>query len=75
MADKLKGIRELREMPVIVREGYFATLSVADRLKLMKRFSASNINLGLIEHANNVSMHMLANPSKDAIYWYEEGVK
>ena len=75
MTKKLKTIRELRAMPVIVREGYFATLSVHERLTLMKRFSESNISLGLIKHDNDVSIHLLTSPSKEAIYWYEEGVK
>ena len=68
---KLKSIRELREMPVIVREGYFATLTKEERLVLIKRFSESDITLGLIQHDNHVSIHMLVNPSSEALPFYE----
>lgn len=72
MARKLKGIREIREMPNMVREGYFATLTVEERLILINRFSLSDITLGLTQHDNHVSIHMLANPSKECISWFEE---
>ena len=68
---KLKSIREIRSMPVIVREGYFATLTKEERLVLIKRFSESDITLGLIQHDNHVSIHMLVNPSSAALPFYE----
>ena len=68
---KLKSIRELREMPVIVREGYFATLTDKERLVLINRFAESNIRLGLTQHDNHVSIHMLVNPSSEALPFYE----
>ena len=68
---KLKSIREIRSMPAIVREGYFATLTKGERLVLIKRFSESNITLNLIQHDNHVSIHMLVNPSSEALRFYE----
>ncbi|QFG04934.1 hypothetical protein Fullmetal_11 [Microbacterium phage Fullmetal] len=70
---KLKSIRELRSMPNIPREGYFASLTQAERNVLIKRFAESSITLGLTQHDNNVSLHMLSNPNKDLIGWTPEG--
>ncbi|QKY80370.1 hypothetical protein SEA_PABST_12 [Microbacterium phage Pabst] len=72
MGKKLKTIRELRNMPVIIREGYFATLSDSERRNLMKKFAESSITLGLTQHDNSVSINMLISPNKDAMIFYEE---
>ena len=68
---KLKSIRELWSMPVIVREGDFATLTKEERLDQTQRFSESDITLGLIQHDNHVSIHMFVNPSSEALPFYE----
>lgn len=60
-------------MPNIPREAYFATLTQAERNVLVKRFAESSITLGLIQHDNNVSLHMLSNPNKGLIGWTPEG--